>query len=83
MARNQAAQVACFTVVSDAPPCPLKPLPHRSAHLAPFQGQYLTLRLGGEEYAIDIFRSRRSGHTKSPPTNNSPDYIKGVIICAG
>ena len=54
-----------------------------SAHLAP-SGQYLTLRLGGEEYAIDILQVKEIRSYEVPTKMaNSPDYIKGVINLRG
>ncbi len=53
------------------------------AHLAP-SGQYLTLRLGGEEYAIDILQVKEIRSYEVPTKMaNSPDYIKGVINLRG
>lgn len=54
-----------------------------SAHLAP-SGQYLTLRLGSEEYAIDILQVKEIRSYEVPTKMaNSPDYIKGVINLRG
>ena len=54
-----------------------------STHLAP-SGQYLTLRLGGEEYAIDILQVKEIRSYEVPTKMaNSPDYIKGVINLRG
>ena len=51
-----------------------------SAHLAP-SGQYLTLRLGGEEYAIDILQVKEIRSYEIPTKMaNSPDYIKGGAL---
>lgn len=46
--------------------------------------QYLTLRLGGEEYAIDIL-SVKEIRTYEEPTKmvNSPGFIKGVVNLRG
>lgn len=46
--------------------------------------QYLTLRLGGEEYAIDIL-SVKEIRTYEEPTKmvNSPAFVKGVINLRG
>ena len=47
-------------------------------------GQYLTLRLGGEEYAIDILRVQEIRSYEEPTRMvNSPDFIKGVINLRG
>lgn len=46
--------------------------------------QYLTLRLGGEEYAIDIL-SVKEIRTYEEPTKmvNSPSFVKGVVNLRG
>lgn len=47
-------------------------------------GQYLTLRLGAEEYAIDILRVQEIRSFEEPTRMvNSPDFIKGVINLRG
>ncbi|QDL56789.1 chemotaxis protein CheW [Rhodoferax aquaticus] len=47
-------------------------------------GQFLTLRLGGEEYAIDILRVQEIRSYEEPTKMvNSPDFIKGVINLRG
>jgi purine-binding chemotaxis protein CheW len=47
-------------------------------------GQYLTLRLGTEEYAIDILRVQEIRSYEEPTSMvNSPDFIKGVINLRG
>ena len=47
-------------------------------------GQYLTLRLGEEEYAIDIMRVREIRSYEEPTRMaNSPSFIKGVINLRG
>jgi purine-binding chemotaxis protein CheW len=46
--------------------------------------QYLTLRLGNEEYAIDILRVQEIRSFEEPTRMvNSPDFIKGVINLRG
>ena len=47
-------------------------------------GQYLSLRLGEEEYAIDILRVQEI-RSYEVPTNmvNSPSFVKGVINLRG
>jgi len=47
-------------------------------------GQYLSLRLGDEEYAIDILRVQEI-RSYEVPTNmvNSPSFVKGVINLRG
>jgi purine-binding chemotaxis protein CheW len=47
-------------------------------------GQYLTLRLGGEEYAIDILRVQEIRSYEAPTRMvNAPPFIKGVINLRG
>lgn len=47
-------------------------------------GQYLTLRLGGEEYAIDILRVQEIRSYEEPTRMvNAPPFIKGVINLRG
>jgi purine-binding chemotaxis protein CheW len=42
--------------------------------------QFLTLRLGGEDYAIDILKVQEIRSYEAPTRMvNAPDYIKGVI----
>jgi purine-binding chemotaxis protein CheW len=47
-------------------------------------GEYLTFRLGGEEYGIDILRVQEI-RSYEPPTRiaNAPDFIKGVVNLRG
>lgn len=53
----------------------------RHAHLA---GQYLTLRLGDESYAIDIMRVQEIRSYEQPTKMvHSPSFIKGVINLRG
>lgn len=47
-------------------------------------GQYLTLRLGREEYAIDILRVQEIRSYEEPTRMiGAPDFIKGVINLRG
>lgn len=47
-------------------------------------GQYLTLRLGSEEYAIDILRVQEIRSYEEPTRMvNSPAFIKGVVNLRG
>lgn len=47
-------------------------------------GQYLTLRLGSEDYAIDIMRVQEIRSYEEPTRMaNSPSFIKGVINLRG
>ncbi len=47
-------------------------------------GQYLSLRLGSEEYAIDILRVQEIRSYEVPTAMvNSPSYVKGVINLRG
>ena len=56
----------------------------QSDSMAALSGQYLTLRLGNEEYAIDILRVQEIRSFEEPTRMvNSPDFIKGVINLRG
>jgi len=59
--------------------------PHTAATQAAAQGgQYLTLRLGSEEYAIDILRVQEIRSYEEPTRMvNAPIFIKGVINLRG
>ena len=47
-------------------------------------GQYLTLRLGEEEYAIDILRVQEIRSYEEPTSMvNSPSFVKGVVNLRG
>ncbi len=47
-------------------------------------GQYLTLRLGSEEYAIDILQVQEIRSYEEPTRMvNAPGYIKGVVNLRG
>lgn len=47
-------------------------------------GQYLTLRLGSEEYAIDILRVQEIRSYEEPTRMvNAPPFIKGVVNLRG
>lgn len=47
-------------------------------------GQYLTLRLGNEEYAIDILQVQEIRSYEEPTRMvNAPNYIKGVVNLRG
>lgn len=51
---------------------------------APQSGQYLTLRLGDESYAIDIMRVQEIRSYEEPTKMaNSPSFIKGVVNLRG
>lgn len=54
------------------------------ANVAVDSGQYLTLRLGDEDYAIDIMRVQEIRSYEEPTRMaNSPIFIKGVINLRG
>ena len=56
----------------------------RPSALAANSGQYLTLRLGDEDYAIDIMRVQEIRSYEEPTKMaNSPSFIKGVINLRG
>ena len=47
-------------------------------------GQYLTMRLGNEEYAIDILRVQEIRSYEEPTKMvNSPEFVKGVVNLRG
>lgn len=48
------------------------------------QGEYLTFRLGGEEYGIDILRVQEIRSYEAPTKiANAPSFIKGVVNLRG
>lgn len=56
----------------------------RTAQSGADSGQYLTLRLGDEEYAIDILRVQEIRSYEEPTKMvNSPSFIKGVVNLRG
>ncbi len=56
----------------------------RPAQVLADAGQYLTLRLGGEEYAIDILRVQEIRSYEAPTRMvNAPSFIKCVINLRG
>jgi purine-binding chemotaxis protein CheW len=57
---------------------------HSSGQTRPDSGQYLTLRLGSEEYAIDILRVQEIRSYEEPTRMvNAPPFIKGVVNLRG
>jgi purine-binding chemotaxis protein CheW len=60
-----------------------RPAANKSSQLAD-AGQYLTLRLGAEDYAIDILRVQEIRSYEEPTRMvNAPSFIKGVINLRG
>ena len=60
------------------------PKPKSAAAVTADSGQYLTLRLGEEDYAIDIMRVQEIRSYEEPTRMaNSPSFIKGVINLRG
>jgi purine-binding chemotaxis protein CheW len=57
---------------------------HEATRQAAASGEYLTFRLGEEEYGIDILRVQEI-RSYEPPTRiaNAPAYIKGVVNLRG
>jgi purine-binding chemotaxis protein CheW len=50
----------------------------------PEGGQYLTFRLGDEEYGVDILKVQEiKGYSATTPIPNTPAYIKGVMNLRG
>jgi purine-binding chemotaxis protein CheW len=53
-------------------------------HVAGGVSEFLTFRLGNEEYGIDILRVQEiRGYDAVTPIANSPDFLKGVINLRG
>ena len=63
--------------------------PHRAAQGAPdlsgaIGGEFLTFRIGSEEYGIDILRVQEIRSYENPTRiANAPDFIKGVVNLRG
>jgi purine-binding chemotaxis protein CheW len=54
------------------------------AHKGPHAGEYLTFRLGAEEYGIDILRVQEIRSYEQPTRiANAPAFIKGVVNLRG
>ena len=57
---------------------------HQSAHQPAPNGEYLTFRLGAEEYGIDILRVQEIRSYEQPTRiANAPAFIKGVVNLRG
>ena len=57
---------------------------HSSSQGLPDSGQYLTLRLGSEEYAIDILRAQEIRSYEEPTRMvNAPPSSRGWSTCVG
>lgn len=55
-----------------------------AAHSSARAGEYLTFRLGGEEYGIDILRVQEIRSYEQPTRiANAPAYLKGVVNLRG
>ena len=56
----------------------------RVASVPALNGEYLTFRLGAEEYGIDILKVQEI-RSYEPPTRiaNTPDFVKGVVNLRG
>jgi purine-binding chemotaxis protein CheW len=55
-----------------------------SGKAAPTHGEYLTFRLGGEEYGIDILRVQEIRSYEQPTRiANAPAFLKGVVNLRG
>lgn len=74
--RTAATDPAPAAVASAAPAAPAAP--------TACAGEYLTCRLGGEEYAIDILRVQEI-RSYEPPTRiaNAPPHVRGVVNLRG
>ena len=62
----------------------LRNTPSRQVRHAPAGREYLTFRLGSEEYGIDILKVQEI-RSYEPPTKiaNAPSYLKGVVNLRG
>ena len=57
---------------------------NQTGHGMAHGGQFLTLRLGGEEYAIDILRVQEIRSYEEPTRMvNAPSFVKGVVNLRG
>ena len=55
-----------------------------SGNVAPSNGEYLTFRLGQEEYGIDILKVQEiRGYEQPTRIANAPSFIKGVVNLRG
>lgn len=77
------------SLTSPTSPAPATDVPRACAPSAPPAsvappGEYLSLKLGAEEYGIDILRVQEI-RSYEPPTRiaNAPDYLKGVVNLRG
>jgi purine-binding chemotaxis protein CheW len=62
----------------------MEPISSNAAAINAVSGQYLTLRLGDEEYAIEILRVQEIRSYEEPTKMvNSPGFIKGVVNLRG
>ena len=63
---------------------PATPAGASEAHAAPMPSEFLTFRLGAEEYGIDILRVQEI-RSYEPPTRiaNAQSFIKGVVNLRG
>ena len=62
----------------------LDPAAGRPAGPVAHQGEYLTFRLGGEEYGIDILRVQEIRSYEQPTRiANAPAFLKGVVNLRG
>jgi purine-binding chemotaxis protein CheW len=74
-----ASQAMAATVAAPAP----APVPAAGAALA-LPKEYLSFRLGGEEYGIDILRVQEIRSYEAPTRiANAPSFIKGVVNLRG
>ena len=67
-----------------AGPRSLGPAPGRPAAPMAHKGEYLSFRLGGEEYGIDILRVQEIRSYEQPTRiANAPAFLKGVVNLRG
>jgi purine-binding chemotaxis protein CheW len=80
---TEARQVAQHEVARSRPAAAGSPAGSAAAAAAS-HGEYLTFRLGGEEYGIDILRVQEIRSYEQPTRiANAPDFLKGVVNLRG
>ena len=84
---SSTAGASCTTSLADAcgAACAAAGAPHEAAgHGTAQGGEYLTFRLGAEEYGIDILRVQEIRSYEAPTRiANVPEFIKGVVNLRG
>jgi purine-binding chemotaxis protein CheW len=87
MVEERPAQAAALGVALEAPPAsaaPSDPTAAARALSTAMPSQFLSFRLGGEEYGIDILRVQEIRSYENPTRiANAPHFIKGVVNLRG